>query len=187
MCREQLPVWQQIHESFVDKVQIVGVAFDAQGPEKPKIYTDKAAVTFPVLIDSNNLLGKIFGFRGLPNGLLVEPGGIIAYSKFGGFEIREIARRKDVEKWIISDDSPVIENVESNPLHDECLTLFQAGIVALEKENLPLAIELWRKAVNLDPKNLVVRKQLWALENPARFYTGDVDLEWQKGLLEKGL
>ena len=187
MCREQLPVWQQLHEQFSDKVQFVGITFDAQGPEKPRFYVEKASITFPMLVDSQNVLGKHFGFKGLPNGLLVEPGGVIVYSKFGGFEIRETDRRIAIEKWILSDQVPGAENPISDPFQDECLKLFQDGIVALENHNKGLAAELWRKAVKIDPKNLVVRKQLWALENQDRFYEGDVDLDWQKGLFEKGL
>ena len=180
-------MWQDLHEKYSDKVQIIGVAVDAQGPDKPRFYTDKASVTFPMFIDSQNLLGEFFGFKALPNGLLVETGGVIIYSKFGGFEIREPERRKNIEGWIVSGKNIENESLVADLLPAAALELFHQGLNALNRKNVNLTSELWRRAVELDPKNLVVRKQLWALENPDRFYLGTVDLDWQKDLLERGL
>jgi hypothetical protein len=40
----------------------------------------------------------------------------------------------------------------------------------------------------LDPDNLVILKQIWAVEHPERFYASDkVDYAWQREQLEKGI
>jgi hypothetical protein len=31
----------------------------------------------------------------------------------------------------------------------------------------------------LEPDNFVIRKQIWAVENPDRFYDGEIDTDWQ--------
>lgn len=39
-------------------------------------------------------------------------------------------------------------------------------------------------ALRLDPENLVIRKQIWALRYPERFHP-EIDWDWQKGQLRK--
>ena len=39
---------------------------------------------------------------------------------------------------------------------------------------------LWRRGRDLDPGNYLIRKQIWAVENPDKFYNGDVDYDWQR-------
>lgn len=47
------------------------------------------------------------------------------------------------------------------------------------------AVEVLEHARKLFPKNWIVRKQIWALENPERFYDGKVDYGWQKEQLAR--
>ena len=32
----------------------------------------------------------------------------------------------------------------------------------------------------LDPSNWIIHKQIWAVENPDKFYEGNVDYNWQR-------
>ena len=166
---------------------IVGVAMDAQGPDLPRPYVENAGVTFPMLIDEQNLLGEMFGFRAIPNGLLVAEDGTIIHRKFGGFEIRDADRRRMVEGWIASGEIEDAESSASAALESSSMALFREGLERLQAGQDQEARALWRKAVDIDPKNLVVRKQLWALENPERFYDGAVDFDWQREQMDKGL
>ena len=45
---------------------------------------------------------------------------------------------------------------------------------------------LWRKGVELEPDNYIIRKQNWAVENPDRFYEDKVDFDWQREQMEAG-
>lgn len=56
--------------------------------------------------------------------------------------------------------------------------LFARGAVALRLRKVRDAVSFWRRAFNLEPNNWVVRKQLWALEYPERFYPR-IDHNWQ--------
>ena len=60
------------------------MAVDAQGPDKVQPYLDLAGATFVTLIDEPNLLSSIFGFKAVPNGLLIDEYGILNYQKYGG-------------------------------------------------------------------------------------------------------
>jgi hypothetical protein len=43
------------------------------------------------------------------------------------------------------------------------------------------ALQKLKLACDLDPGNWRIRKQIWALEHPDKFYTGDSpDYDWQK-------
>ena len=46
------------------------------------------------------------------------------------------------------------------------------------------ALHWWRRALELDPRNFTVRKQIWREEHPERFYP-TIDTEWQKEQLVK--
>ena len=64
--------------------------------------------------------------------------------------------------------------------HDEGLALYRA-------DDVDGARAKWREASVLDPDNYVIHKQLWAIENPERFYGERVDMAWQKEQLAQGL
>ncbi len=71
--------------------------------------------------------------------------------------------------------------VQSNA---EAAARFQLGLVLLEAGKKEEAMVEWRKALALDPNNWIIHKQIWAVENPDKFYKGDVDYSWQKAQLE---
>jgi hypothetical protein len=67
-----------------------------------------------------------------------------------------------------------------------------------EKRMVPGALELfdegrrddalvtWRRALQIDPENFVIRSQIWAVEHPEHFYPV-VDRKWQEQqLLREG-
>ncbi len=53
------------------------------------------------------------------------------------------------------------------------LKLYRQG----QKEEAVLQL---REALNLDPENLTIRKQIWAIMNPDKFYGDAIDFDWQK-------
>ena len=71
-----------------------------------------------------------------------------------------------------------------NPKVIEANARFQLGLTLLEIGKKAEAMTEWRKALALDPKNWIIHKQIWAVENPDKFYDGNVDYGWQKAQLE---
>ena len=160
---------------------------DAQGGEKATPYVERAGATFATfatLVDEENLLGQLFGFKVVPNGILLDEQGVVRYKRFGGFDIRREDTAAVVERWAAGLDPdtatatrpealPGAELSDSNALFREGLERFRAGDVAA-------AVSIWRRGLKLDPDNYVIRKQIWAVENPDRFYAGDIDTVWQR-------
>jgi len=165
---------------------------DAQGPEKARPYIERANPTYTNAVDEDNLLGQIYGFKAIPNGFLVDENGVLSYMKFGGFDIRKPETAKMVSDWVkaVSSEDISLKVDEKTPgaEHLRAIALFQEGNVQYRQGLTVEALTKWKEGMALDPDNLVIRKQIWAVEHPEKFYASDkVDYAWQKEQLEKGI
>ncbi len=96
-----------------------------------------------------------------------------------------------LEKWLSDPDYNTVLLREMKPssktvmkTNAEAAARFQLGLVLLEEGKKEEAMAEWRKALALDPQNWIIHKQIWAVENPDKFYKGGVDYGWQKAQLE---
>lgn len=185
-------MWQQIHETLASgdhaRGAILSVAIDAQGRDRVRTYVDQAGTTFPTLVDETGILSRLVGFKVVPNGLLVDESGIVRFTKFGGFTVDDGPTRAMVEHWL--QDGGVIGQTAADAtetLDSEALGLFEEGLAAIRRGDRESAARAWRRAARKDPANWLIRKQLWALENPERFYSGDIDFAWQKEQIARGV
>lgn len=168
---------------------MVGIAMDAASPgEAAKLY-EKAGVKFKRGLDGADALFETLGFDVVPNGLFVDENGIVRYQKFGGFEARVESDRQAIEKLLAAPVSRITapskaaksapKATAAGPSH-----WFRLGVSALERGDKETAAKHWRKALELDPKNFVIRKQIWALEHPEQFYPA-INPSWQREQLAK--
>ncbi len=72
---------------------------DAQGADRARPYVERAAATFTTLVDSEDLLGHLLGFKAIPNGFLIDESGVVRYKKLGGFDIRKQETANIVQRW----------------------------------------------------------------------------------------
>ena len=162
---------------------------DAQGAAKARPYVELAKGTFQTVVDAENMLGGMYGFRAIPNGYLIEEEGVVQYQKLGGFDIRKPETTAIVERWAEGADVSVPEDPKAEAKDgpsSEAIALFQQGLELYRKQSVDEAMALWRQGLALDPYNYIIRKQIWAVENPDRFYEGDVDYDWQREQTAKG-
>ena len=148
---------------------------------------EKAGATFTCVVDAENTLSKTFGFKAVPNGVLVDESGTVVYQKFGGFDIRKPETRELVEAWLSTGATAGAESTSSTAVDARVLALFDQGLALLRGGEVTEACAKWREASTLDPGNYVVHKQLWSIENPEKFYGDKVDMAWQKDQLAHGL
>ena len=143
------------------------------------------------MVDRENLLSETFGFKAVPNCLLIDEEGVLRYRMFGGFDIRKKELRRLVDTWIstgVIDDSGL--NIVAQPSgldHSRAMGHFHKGMELYNRGQVKEALLQWRRGVALEQDNYVIRKQIWAIEHPERFYQGDVDYDWQREQMEKGL
>jgi tetratricopeptide (TPR) repeat protein len=63
---------------------------------------------------------------------------------------------------------------------------FVWGLVLLQQGRKDAALKKFKQARDFDPDNWRIRKQIWAIENPDKFYSGkSPDYEWQSEQLKK--
>ena len=96
-CREEMPVLQEFHEEYGDRVRVLGV--DYAGPaagSRPRARPRTAASTYPLLADPDgdlDAVDRVPGLRGLPGLVLVDADGRVASGARAEIESDERARR----------------------------------------------------------------------------------------------
>jgi len=71
--------------------------------------------------------------------------------------------------------------------HAEANAIFRDGLEHYRAGRTAEALARWRQGLELDPANYLIRKQIWAVENPDKFYDGAVDYDWQREQTARGL
>ncbi len=169
---------------------MLSVAIDAQSPDVPRSYVERAGATFTTLVDRENLLSDLYGFRAIPNGFLIDERGTVQYSRLSGFDIRRPETAAALERWMSGQDPEQAQVEPKSGLgagHAEANAIFREGLEQYRAGRTDEALARWRQGLELDPANYLIRKQIWAVENPDKFYDGDVDYDWQREQTARGL
>jgi hypothetical protein len=178
-------VWQQIYRRVAGPDgEFVAVALDQAGPIAARPYVERAAVSFPTLVDSTGLSSRTLGFKAVPNGILVDRDGTVRYRKDGGFSHEKEPDRAAVERFMHGDDpgpSPEAQTPYTlGPLERELVDvhLRHGGLLASLGRSDD-AVREWQAALRLDPENKTIRKPIWAALHPERFHP-TIDRAWQR-------
>ncbi len=159
---------------------------DAQGPERVKPFALEAEASYPVLVDQDNVLGGLFGFKAIPNVFVVDEQGVVGYKRLSTFTIKKPEIRDELLAALTPRVAPEKGAVPLAPsVPDEAARIFAAGVRQYQAGRVAEAIALWHQARQLDPDNFIVRKQMWAVGNPDKFYPR-IDFDWQKERLDRG-
>ncbi len=145
-------------------------------------------MTFPVLVDEEGQSTAVFGFKAVPNGVLIDTDGTIRWTKYGGFSVDTPEDSDTVRRFFAGEKiqpSTAPETPYSlGPTEQELVaTKLRLGQVLTELGRSEEAVAAWREALRLDPENLTIRKQIWAAEHPERFHPA-IDWDWQKTQLK---
>ena len=181
-----MPGWQQLYRELPasSHFEIISVACEHGGGENARPYVEAAKTTFPTAIDDSGITAVAFGFKVVPNGLLVDADGIIRYAKYGGFSIDHPEDVAAVTRFAAGGDpgaSPPSEApYELSGLERELVaTHLRLGRVLDSLGRVDEAVGEWQAALRIDPRNFVVRKQIWAARHPEKFHPA-IDFAWQE-------
>jgi hypothetical protein len=166
----------------------LAVAFDVQGPDKPRPYLEMAGATYPAAVDQDGLLAQALHARSVPGAILVDADGGIQFQKIGGFDIRNAEHRRILDEFATDAGGALVGPIDHVPGFDspELTALFSEGLAHYRAGREEQAVAAWRKASELEPENWIIRKQIWAVENPSRFYGEAIDHSWQDEQIAKG-
>jgi len=167
----------------------VSVALEHNGAERARPFVEVAGATFPTLVDEQGVTTGAFGFKAIPNGVLVDQDGIIRYARFGGFSVDRAEDVAAVERFLAGEDPGPGPDQKTpyQPGHLESelvATKLRLGRLLISLGRRDEAVAEWRAALRLDPENLVIRKQIWAALHPEKFHP-TIDWAWQKEQLAR--
>ena len=172
-----MPVWQQHYaELKAYGADLLSVAVDLQGPERPQCYHDGAGAEFVTVVDEQNVLAGLFGYRAIPNGFFIDETGVLRYRHVSGFNIAKPGTVEDVLAFAADGKIPTTGNIGLASEFD----YFERGLERYHAGDLEAAKRIWLEGASAEPDNWNLRKQLWAIENPEKFYGGRVDYGWQR-------
>jgi len=203
---------------------------DVQGAPVAKPYVQKAGVTFPVAVDTADVLGQAFGLKAIPVSIFVDEVGIVRLRGGGPSvellsQIEELLQEPvtrirgtapqlatavatpELERKVAADaddwrsrvalarayaeagrsDKAIAHLETAAKLQpDGSSVFFVWGLVLLQHGEKDAALNKLKQARDLDPDNWRIRKQIWAIEHPDKFYTGNSpDYDWQSEQLKK--
>jgi len=171
---------------------VIGIAQDAQGAQLPKPWIEQAGGTFRSLLDQKNLIGKLYNLKYVPVGILIDEQGHLARS-VSSVNIDDQAFKIELEEWVTTGNTPaswqandIQEAVRSlTPEEKEADEHLNQAVLFLQQDRRQDAIEALKKGYQADPTNWLIRKQLWAIEQPTAFYSGPVDYAWQQQRIQE--
>lgn len=179
-------MWQQVYERHRDNgLEVIAIACDVQGVSAAKPWIEKSGATFTTLIDTDNTLAAMFGFNVVPLAIWLDKEGKVVRGPVG-VDIRKENQQERLAAWIKTSEVPH-DKAKSSPLTEAQLNArlrVRFASRLLEKYRKDQALAQLRKALEGDPENWLIHKQIWAIEHPDRFYEGPVDFAWQRRRLQ---
>ncbi len=123
--------------------------------------------SFPTAVDSANLLGRLFDFDVVPNGLLIDEAGIIRFLHVGGFYLARPEIRQQVDALLTADfaagerhafvaQEPLeIETIRGELVHrpDDLDLLLALGDALLREDRAADAADAFQRAAEQRPED----------------------------------
>lgn len=192
-----MPGWQEFYSKHKkDDFELVTVAMDIQGPDVVRPWIEKAKAEYTALVDVENKFGSYFGYNFVPITMLFdETGRLVRGPQSANVANPELI--EELEDWIENGDNSVVaknakevttesaKNTGNGFASLEAEKLFHDAVSLLGNKEQGNALLKLHAALELDQGNYLIRKQIWALENPEKFYDGEIDTQWQREIMRK--
>jgi thiol-disulfide isomerase/thioredoxin len=85
-CREEIPELVQLQAKYKDKLQIVGISEDDDGPEKVVRFAQQHGMNYPIVMATPELIADYGGVPALPTSFLIDPQGRVMQRHTGLYE-----------------------------------------------------------------------------------------------------
>ena len=203
---------------------------DVQGASVVQPYVEKAHVTFPVAVDTADLVGQAFRLKAIPVSIFVDEVGIVRLRAGGPTEelfgkIENLLQeplshvrgkmpnataniaKSELERRVATDgpdwksqvalaqayaqegrlDEAIARLQRATTVNPtESSVVFTWGLLLLEHGQKDAGLAKLKQARDVEPDNWRIRKQIWAIEHPEKFYTSESpDYDWQNEQLKK--
>jgi tetratricopeptide (TPR) repeat protein len=179
-----------VYEAHKDEdFEVISIAMEHTGAEQARPFVAAANATYPTLVDETGATAVAFGFKAVPNGVLIDADGVVRYAKYGGFSVEQAEDRAIVEQFAAgattSARPETLPPYELGVTERELVaTTLRLGRLLDEVGRREEAVTAWRQALRHDPENLVIRKQIWSALHPEKFHPA-IDWGWQREQLAR--
>jgi tetratricopeptide (TPR) repeat protein len=159
-----LPGWQQYLDAHPqrDAFAFLSVAVDTE-PERVRAFAEP--YTYPTAVDTANVLGRLFDFDVVPNGLLIDEQGIVRFLHVGGFYLGRPEIRQQVDALLSADftrdelpafvtqESLEMETIRGELAHrpEDADLLMALGDALLREERADEAVAAFQRAAASRP------------------------------------
>jgi peroxiredoxin len=83
-CQEEMSSMERLYQQLKDQTfEILAVSIDAQGAPTVAPFVKEYKLNFPVLIDSENKIGRLYKTTGIPETFIIDKNGIIVSKVIG--------------------------------------------------------------------------------------------------------
>ncbi len=169
---------------------MVSIAVDAQGAEAARPWAEPFVGSFPTVVDSQNQLAQLYGYKLIPNGVFLDEEGIVRYRKVGGFSVDNAGDVAAIQRLIDGEAEQIEVEARAAPYHlaaperELVEARLRLGAELFRRGARDEAVAEWKRALWLDPENLTIRKQVWMAEHPDKFHP-TIDFAWQQEQLAR--
>jgi hypothetical protein len=174
--RASLGALEAFHAKNPDVV-VVTIACDAQGPELPMRYLRAAGASYEMWIDATCLLSRRWKLKRPGVTLLLDENRCLLLQ--GGRPekalLAKAARLAKAKTKLQALPEPKVDTADTR-----IEILVQSCSNLLTRKRVDDAIAALKRAHAVDPENAIIPPQTWALKNPEKFYSGDIDAAWLK-------
>ncbi len=84
-CREEMPSMEKLYQEMKGQpFEILAVSIDILGAQAVAPFMTQLNLSFPVLLDSQGTVSRLYGTTGVPESFIIDRNGIIAAKIIGG-------------------------------------------------------------------------------------------------------
>jgi hypothetical protein len=150
----------------------------------------RAGAEFTALVDCQAKLAAHYALNYVPFAILLDETGAVVRGP-SLVDVSKDKDRADITAWIKTGELPPgsADDAKQPPgafAIAEAELRFSRASLLFDRGQTEEATKQLRRALELDPGNWIIRKQIWAVEHPERFYDRRVDFGWQRQQMQQG-
>jgi thiol-disulfide isomerase/thioredoxin len=81
-CRYEMPLFERYSKTYPDELAVLAVNMQESESDIQK-FTNELGLTFPILLDSDGLVSRLYRVQGLPTTYFIDPEGRISFIHIG--------------------------------------------------------------------------------------------------------
>jgi len=83
-CREEMPFMEALYRRLKDReFEMLAVSIDREGEKVVSPFAAKYGLTFPVLLDPDSKIYRLYGLTGVPETFIVDKSGVVIHKIVG--------------------------------------------------------------------------------------------------------